>query len=365
MKRSLLIARCILLVIAAPTVRKEPSPPPHSIANLFRIGTVSDSVTHGGETPQANCYDHQLDAPPTDQTISNHTTYLFGRTRDNQEVIDGIGKPQEMKNVAPKPKFENLDTDKLAHIVTELSEGDAEGTSKSWMIIRSVMDDRNTILESTKYIQSGKTPLKALGNILKAPALPNLFPDPERLSPQEYREHLIGVLSRRHNELRDVIYKRNSAFRDLIKLNIPPRINGYPDPINVYVAYWMNTHPRLPTTPVYATHLGAEDVQRSTTKRPLDEFKFNILPSPKRHTNPSGEPVAAQYTRHGNPSIHTTSAQILHGIGALPPSHNIISNPSSQNFYSTPSDVQGHSIPRIKNAHEFRLPYDPVHDLGK
>ncbi|KAG6848361.1 hypothetical protein H0H93_000870 [Arthromyces matolae] len=174
MKRSLLVASYILLVIAAPAPREPPLPQLSLIdhgVDWVRIGTTHDSGSPGlGPNPPTTSFDHAsqplgesagalntftkrggINNPHPDWQPQHRASapddYQFGRTTDGADIMEAIGLPKITPYLDRLPK--NWDSGKwdrltLEHIATGIS-------LCSETVITSIRDDRNEIRQSNLF----------------------------------------------------------------------------------------------------------------------------------------------------------------------------------------------------------------------
>ncbi|KAG6847407.1 hypothetical protein H0H93_008290 [Arthromyces matolae] len=232
MKATLLFTSFILLGIgiASPVPRDATIPQLRSCDNdlneLCVVGRESDNPSPGAH-PAPNIF-HSVSAlakradPNPSHNQPAGVEYSFG-TRRGKDVTLAAFLPQKMDNLDGLPKdLDILDVNKLLEIAKDISQTNQSGKSKSFTMIRKVLDDRNVIEREIKFLKHNRRIEGGRYSSLQVPKLPLRGTDNEK-----FRKELISMIRNSHNQLRVAVNARNTSFFKWRRLQISPLKNAH------------------------------------------------------------------------------------------------------------------------------------------
>ncbi|KAG6833715.1 hypothetical protein H0H93_012317, partial [Arthromyces matolae] len=202
---------------------------------------------------------------------SGDTPYSFTKVMNGDEVIEGIGLPKEIPQIAQLPQgWDQWHTATLRDVTMDI-------TSRYDAIIKDIMDDRNEVERALRYV-CGRT--KRLGPQRQKSAINVVRPVPAQTS-KHHDEDAIKMIQNARNQLQKKVVTRNHYLRVLSKIPLSRNIPD-PDVPNVYVNYWRSGEIKLspeaksqgskPDGDRASGSGGISNVLPSTNKRPWDAF---------------------------------------------------------------------------------------------
>ncbi|KAG6817474.1 hypothetical protein H0H93_007209, partial [Arthromyces matolae] len=262
----------ILLVIASPVPQEASILQPRSyvedsgLIGIRQSGT-GDPLALEKRADANNPHHDKSDSVPT------ALNYSFGNTVEGKSITLGLGKPEKLPQLGPLPNALDSQTiDTLERIATNIS-------GLFHQIIRHIMDDKNQISRVANFVSDG--------NIKHLQTPPRRRPPLEMPPLPEHSKDLLPFIKACNKKLQDVVRRRNKA---LISLRDVRGFNGNipdPDPPNVYVAFWKESHIQPSAKPSIASEPGTysfgksingEDITRTIG---LPQQMPHIAPLPK------------------------------------------------------------------------------------
>ncbi|KAG6815842.1 hypothetical protein H0H93_008924 [Arthromyces matolae] len=181
---------------------------------------------------------------------------------NGDEVIEGIGLPKEIPQIAQLPQgWDQWHTDTLRGVVMDI-------TQRYDAIIKEIMDDQNEIVRAVHYL-SGRS-RQPLRRDFVVPGYP-------AQTSKQHNEDPVKTIQNARQRLQTKVVTRNHYLRVLSKIPLSRNIPD-PDVPNVYVNYWRNGEIKLspeaksrgskPDGDRASGSGGTSNVLPSTNKRP-------------------------------------------------------------------------------------------------